>query len=126
MIGPAELYDLMLDHAETLAVKVEPNRAQRLSWPVSAWQNAFQRVAQSQTRPGSFALQEREGRFVVVHVETGREVYSPPDFLRPRRAEFTSLLASLEAGAVVIDAVATFEGEATRVDGKMEYLALTA
>ena len=126
MIGPAELHDLMLDHAETFAVNALPNRAERLRWPMSAWQNAFQRIAAPQAGTAAFALQERAGRFVVVAVATGQEVYSPPDFIQPSRAEFDGLLASLDAGAIVIDAVATFEGEATPVEGKMRYLALAA
>ena len=59
MIGSAEIYDLMLDQAETFAVTVEPDHTHRLRWPMAAWQTAFQRVVVAQERVKAFVSVER-------------------------------------------------------------------
>lgn len=126
MIGPAEIYDLMLDHAEKFAVNIEPDLAQRLRWPLAAWQSAFQRIATVQAKAKAFAVRERAGRLFIIDVRTAQDVYSPPDFLQPSRTELAALLVSLNAGMLLIDAVTTFEDEVTLAHGKTHYLALAA
>ena len=79
-------------------MNVEPDRAQRLTWPLAAWQTASQRIDTVQPRTIGFVIQERAGRLFIVDARTGQDVYSPPDQLRrpsypwwsgPPRTSFT-------------------------------------
>jgi hypothetical protein len=126
MIGPAEIYDLMLDHAETFAVNVEPDLDQRLRWPLTAWQTAFQRLAIVRSRAEAFLAQERYGRLFIADGATGQVVYWPPDFLQPSRRELATLVTRLNAGTRLIDAVTVFEDKATLAHRETRYLALAA
>jgi len=70
-----------------------------------------------------YILVEQQGRFTVVEQATGRTIYTPPDFLAPQsRGEFDVLLASLNAGERLIDALIVFEREATSAAHGSRYL----
>jgi len=126
MIGPAEIDDMMLDYAEAVAMSCQPGRTERLGWPLSSWQRALAGMT-APTRAEPFILDKAAGRFRVVEAATGREVYTPPTFLDPQsRAEFAPLLALLNSGGRLIDAVMAFEQQARRQTGKIHYLSLAS
>ncbi|GEP00522.1 hypothetical protein [Methylobacterium haplocladii] len=59
----------------------------------------------------SFALTKYQKRFWITIAETGERIYTPPDFIRLTRgrSDFDTMLADLNAGGDLFEAVLSFE-----------------
>ncbi len=125
MIGPAEIEDLMLEYADAVASADEAECSDTRRGAPRFWSWGLGPTQASKAGAKLYVLVERQGRFAVVEEATGRTVYTPPDFLSPQsRTEFDSILASLDAGDRLIDAVMAFEREATHTTLEPRYLIL--
>lgn len=60
----------------------------------------------------TFALTKHQKRLWVTNQATGERLYTPPDFVKlggHGRGAFNTMLAELNAGALMIDAMTAFE-----------------